>query len=270
MKYSGGGMNFFLKKGAKVRLIRTVAIGSALGFQDVKQAYRRSAIGPFWLTLGMAVQVAAIGLVFGLIFGSPLEEFLPYIATSLVIWSFISSSIVDGSMSFVVSEAIIRQLSLGNWVHIFRSLWKHFLTFSHNLVIIPVVFFIFLKEPSWNLLLLLPASLVTMAFLFSTSFCLALVTTRYRDMQQITTSVLTVVFYVTPVIWQPSLIPTGTAYLLLGLNPFYHFLQIIRLPILGQAPTFENWALAISMTLAAGGVAFLAAKKYKNRLAYWV
>jgi lipopolysaccharide transport system permease protein len=89
-------------------------------------------------------------------------------------------------------------------------------------------------------------------------------------MQQIVSSVMVVVFYVTPVIWQPSLIPGETAHLLLGLNPFYHFLQIIRLPILGQAPTFENWSLAILITLLTGLVAYLASKKFQNRLAYWV
>jgi ABC-type polysaccharide/polyol phosphate export permease len=89
-------------------------------------------------------------------------------------------------------------------------------------------------------------------------------------MQQITASIMTVMFYVTPIIWQPSLIPSGTAHLLLGLNPLYHFLQVIRLPILGESPTFENWALATLIALVSVLVAYLAANKYKNRLPYWV
>lgn len=218
----------------------------------------------------MSVQILAIGLVFGLIFGTPLNEFLPFLAASLMLWTFLSSSISDGAIAFVGGEAIIRQLPLPHAVQILRSLWKNILILSHNLVILPVVFLVFLKAPTWNLILFIPGFLLSITFLFSASYALALLTTRFRDMQQIIASVMTVVFYVTPVIWQPSLIPSGTAHLLLGLNPFYHFLQIVRLPILGEAPTFENWLLAILMTLVAALVAYLAARKYKNRLAYWV
>jgi lipopolysaccharide transport system permease protein len=74
----------------------------------------------------------------------------------------------------------------------------------------------------------------------------------------------------TPVIWQPSALPEGTAEWLLGLNPFYHYLEIMRSPILGQAPTAENWIIATAISLLAGAVAFLVSRKYKNRLAYWV
>ena len=251
-------------------LVMSVKVALLLGQKDVGQAYRRSALGAFWVTLGMAVQIVSIGLVFGLIFGTPLNEFLPFLAASLIIWSFISSSILEGSMAFVSGDAILRQLPMPHYVHVLRSVWKNILMLAHNIVIWPIVFLVFLKAPTWNMLLFFPGFLLTTAFLFSATYILALITTRFRDMQQIIASIMTVVFYVTPVIWQPSLIPSGTAHLLLGLNPFYHFLQIIRLPILGQAPTFENWALSIAMTLIAGFVAYLAAKKYKNRLAYWV
>jgi ABC-type polysaccharide/polyol phosphate export permease len=220
--------------------------------------------------MGMAVQVATIGLVFGLIFGSPLEEFLPFLAVSLILWSFISSSMSDGASAFITGEAIIRQLAMPQYVHVLRILWKNILMMAHNIVILPIVFLIFLKPPSLSLVLFVPGFLLTLAFLFSVAYLLGLITARYRDIQQIVASALIVIFYVTPVIWQPSLIPSGTAHLLLGLNPFYHFLQIIRLPILGQTPTFENWGLAIAMTLLAGLIAYFAAKKYKNRLAYWV
>jgi lipopolysaccharide transport system permease protein len=242
----------------------------SLGWQDVKQSYRRSAVGPFWLTLGMAVQILAIGLVFGLIFGTPLEEFLPFLAASLMLWTFLSASISDGAIAFIAGEAIIRQLPVPHAVQILRSLWKNILMLAHNVMILPVVFLVFLKAPTWNMVLFFPGFLLTIIFVFFASYALAFLTTRFRDMQQIIASVMTVVFYVTPVIWQPSLIPGGTAHLLLGLNPFYHFLQIVRLPILGQAPTFENWALALLMTVVAGVVAYSSARKYKNRLAYWV
>jgi lipopolysaccharide transport system permease protein len=249
---------------------RVRMISFSLGWQDLKQFYRRSSFGPFWLTIGMSVQIAAIGSVFGLVLKASMEDFLPFLAVSLILWSFLSGSILDGSGAFVAGEAIIRQLPLPSSIQTLRAIWKNLLMLSHNLLILPVVFLVFQKSATWNIFLVLPGLVVTSAFLVSASYILGLIASRYRDVQQIILSVMTVMFYVTPVLWQPSLIPSGTAHLLLGLNPLYHFLQIIRLPILGQAPTFENWALSISFTLISGLIAYLASKKYKDRLAYWV
>ena len=254
----------------RARTLEFHRLAFSLGWQDVKQSYRRSAIGPFWITIGMAVQILTIGLVFGLLFGAPLEEFLPFLATGLILWTFISSTISSGATSFIAGEAIVRQLPIPQYLHVMRVIWRDAIMLAHNVVIIPGVFLFFLRVPDWHLLLVIPGFLLTATFLYSTAYVIGLLTTRFRDIQQIVASIMTVIFYMTPVIWQPTALPEGTAELLLGLNPFYHFLEIMRSPILGQAPTTENWIIASSISLIAGAVAFLVARKYKNRLAYWV
>ena len=64
-----------------------------LGWQDVRQRYRRSALGPFWITIGMAVMIATIGIVFGQIFKTPLYDFFPFLAIGTILWSFMSTVI---------------------------------------------------------------------------------------------------------------------------------------------------------------------------------
>ena len=51
-----------------------------LGWQDIKQRYRRSMLGPFWLTISTAFMVASLGLVYSRIFGQAVAEYLPYLA----------------------------------------------------------------------------------------------------------------------------------------------------------------------------------------------
>jgi lipopolysaccharide transport system permease protein len=218
----------------------------------------------------MAAQIFAIGIVFGLIFKTPIQEFLPFLAVSLITWTFISGSIVDGSLAYVNSEAQIKQLRIQHYVFAIRSIWKNALMFCHHLVIIPVVFLIFFRAPNLAMLLALLGVLLTIAFLLSVTVVLAFINARYRDVQQILSSGMMMVFYITPVIWQPNLIPSGVAHLLLGLNPFYHFLQVIRLPLLGQTPTLENWLVSTFVTIGAAVIAYFVSKKLKDRLAYWV
>ena len=48
-----------------------------LGWQDIKQRYRRSIIGPFWLTLSTAIMVFALGFLYAAIFRQPLGDIFP-------------------------------------------------------------------------------------------------------------------------------------------------------------------------------------------------
>jgi ABC-type polysaccharide/polyol phosphate export permease len=90
-------------------------------------------------------------------------------------------------------------------------------------------------------------------------------------MPPIISSVTTIGFFFTPVMWSPDLLgDNDLAHLLLGLNPFYHWLQIVRLPILGQWPTAENWGLALLIAGIGWAVALLVYKKFRTMIAYWV
>jgi ABC-type polysaccharide/polyol phosphate export permease len=242
-----------------------------LGWQDVRQAYRRSALGPFWLTIGMAVQITTMGLVFGLIFKTELADYLPFLATSLIFWGLISSSISDGCTSFISSEAMIKQLNLPHYQYVIRTVWRNIISTGHNLVILPLVLIIFWNFPGWPLLIFIPGLLILIANISWVVWLLGIASARFRDMPPIVSSVMTIAFYLTPVMWYPELIGNNTlSHILLGLNPFYHWLQIVRLPVMGQWPTLENWGLA-SLSAGIGWLITIAVyKKYRDKIAYWV
>ena len=242
-----------------------------LGWQDVKQAYRRSSIGPFWITIGMAVQIATMGAVFGIIFKTQVSEYLPFLTISVILWGLISSSINEGCMAFISSEAMIKQLELPHQNYVLRVVWKNTVVACHNIVIAPIVFLIFWKTPSLALLAFLPGFLILILNIVWVVWVLALISARYRDFPLIISSAVTVAFYITPVMWYPKLIENNSlAHLLLGLNPIYHWLQIVRLPIIGQWPTWENWGLALLSAGIGWAVTLVAYKKYRSMIAYWV
>ena len=53
---------------------------------DIKQRFRRSILGPFWLTRSMGIMVAALGFVFSKLFNQEIIIFIPYLATGLIFW----------------------------------------------------------------------------------------------------------------------------------------------------------------------------------------
>ena len=257
-------------KGFMNKDFRYTRLGAMLGWQDVRQAYRRSAIGPFWITGGMAVQIGSMGLVFAVIFKIPVQEYLPFLATSIILWGFLSGVINEGCLSFITAEGIIKQLRIPFFVHITRTLWKQLTTLAHNLVILPFVFVIVWHGVSWAAMLFIPGLMLLTINLAWIAFLLAMLSARFRDIPQVVTSVMTILYFVSPVMWQPSLIPPGAAHLLLGLNPMYHLLQIVRLPLLGQLPTAENWLLSFVFAVIGWVGVYFAHRKFKTQIAYWV
>lgn len=245
-------------------------LAGLLGWQDLRQAYRRSALGPFWITAGMAVQISTMGLVFSLIFKANSDEYVPFLAVSVIVWGFLSLTITESSLSLINAEQVIKQLNISLYVHVFRTIWKNILAFGHNIVILPIVFLVFFPPINMGILLAVPAFLIVIINLGWLALVLAMLCARYRDMPPIINSVLTIAFYLTPVMWMPKLLPEGIAHLLLGLNPMYHLLQIIRLPLLGQFPTLENWVLSSALAAFGWIATWLIYSKFKSQIAYWV
>ena len=241
-----------------------------LGWQDVLQRYRRSVLGPFWLTISMGVMIGTIGIVFSQIFKADIEEFIPFLALGIIIWTFALSLITEGCAGFIAAEGIIKQLPIPLFVHILRLVWRNVLILGHNLVIFPLVLLVVGKPLTWVALLSIPGFLLLLFNLVWVALVLSILCARYRDMPQIVGSVLQVFFYLTPIMWMPSMIPERASLFLLDLNPFYHLLEIVRAPFLGQVPSSLNWGVSLSLGVIGWAVALMFYGKYKRRIAYWL
>lgn len=250
--------------------IKRLSLVGVLGWQDVRARYRRSALGPFWITLSMGVMIGTIGIVFGQIFQSPMQEFLPFLTIGMVLWTFIASVVNEGASGFIHAEAIIKQLPIPLFVHIMRMIWRNILILGHNLVIFPIVLLVVGKPLGWTALLSVPGLLLDIVNLSWMVLILAIVCARYRDLPQMVNSVLQVIFYLTPIMWLPTLLPARAGVYLLDWNPMYHMLQIARSPLLGQLPSMTNWLVSAGMAVGGWTVALLVFARYKRRIAYWL
>ena len=241
-----------------------------LGWQDVRQRYRRSSLGPFWLTISMGIMIGTIGLVFGQIFDSPLKEFLPFLAAGMIFWGFVASVLSEGCVAFITAEAVIKQLPIPLFVHILRVIWRNILVLGHNLVILPLVLLAVGKSVGWDALMSIPGFLVLTANMTWMALVLGVICARYRDLPQIVANVLQIVFYLTPVMWLPSLLPKRSAAYLLDMNPAYHLLEIVRAPLLGGHASNLSWVVSIMLGLAGWVFAIFIYGRYKRRIAYWL
>ena len=246
------------------------SIAGILGWHDVRQRYRRSVFGMLWHTLNTGIMIGTIALVFGQIFRAPLQEFLPFLSVGLIFWGFISSVISEGCVGFISAESIIRQQPIPFFVHILRILWRNTLILAHNIVIFPLVLLGVGKSLTWTAILCLPGYLVLTVNLAWAALFASVVCARYRDLTPIVANALQVIFYLTPIMWLPSLLTErGSTFLISG-NPLHHLLELVRAPLLGQTPSSVDWAVGLVMAVLGWSVTLELFGRYRGRIAYWL
>lgn len=244
------------------------ALWTTIGLHDIRQRYRRSVIGPFWITISTGIMIGALGLLYSQIFKVDITEYLPYLAAGFFAWGLISSLVIEGCQSFNSSDYLIKQLSAPLSIYVYRVVWSNLLTAAHNIWIFVIVALWFKVEVGWTTVLALPALALILINGLWAGLLLGLLSARFRDIPMIVGSVVQVMFFITPIFWKPDMLP-GRSFLL-DANPFYHFVEIVRAPMLGQLPAFENWLAALLVTAIGWFAALTVYTAYRWRLAYWV
>ena len=239
-----------------------------LGWHDIRKRYRRSVLGPFWLTLSMAVLVGSLGLVYGTLFQLDLQGYLPFLSVSLATWTLIAAILNEGCLSFVELEPLIKNVRIPMSVHVLRILWRNLIIYAHNIVIFAVVAIIFGVWPgAVAFLAFLGVGLLAVNALWI-MLLLGMICTRFRDVPLIIASVIQLLFFVTPVMWKPELM--GERQGLVVLNPLYHIMDLIRAPLLGSAPDWTSWVVGILVAAAGWTLTFLCYARFLKRIAYWL
>ena len=239
-----------------------------LGWQDIRLRYRRSLLGPFWLTASMGVLVAGLAFLYGSLLAVDIAIYLPYMALGFILWGLISNMISDGCTLFINAERIIKQVDLPLSLHLYRLLWRSLIVFCHDLVIFVVIAIIFGIWPGWAGLLAIPGLALLCLNGFWMALTLAVLSARFRDVPPICASVVRIAFFITPVIWMAEQLPDRAV--ILSANPFYHCLEVVRAPMLGQTPALESWLVVLGFA-AGGWMLMLALFSYKRaRVAYWI
>lgn len=241
-----------------------------LGWQDIKQRYRRSVLGPLWISISMAVVATAMGILYGTLFGEPVPTFLPYVATGLLIWYFINGCILEGSEVFIANEGLIRFLPAPLSLHVYRLVWRQTLFFAHNLVVWAALMVIFPRALGWQVLLALPAFALLVLNGAWIAVLAGIVATRFRDIPPIIASLAQLLFFMTPIVWSYERLRGLPLAAYIELNPVLHFVEIIRAPLLGDPVVGRHWVVVGAITVVGIAVALVALRNYRSRVAYWV
>ena len=239
-----------------------------MAVQDIRLRYRRSMIGPWWVTISTGVMVMMLGFLWSHIFGSDLENYLPFFAVGFVLWGWMSGQIGDAAGGFFQFGGTIKQVSLPLPIFILRLNLRQCIVLLHNSIIIAAVLLFVGKGFTLTSLMAVPNLILIQLNLTLLSIVISIFCTRYQDMTQVVNVGTQIVFFFTPILWQVETLKNRTY--LAECNPVYHWIEMIRAPLLGHLPTLNDylWSGASLVVLF-----FLAAHylgRYRSRIAFWL
>ncbi len=240
-----------------------------LAWLEIKQRYSRSMIGPFWITLSMAIMIGAMGPLYGALFGRNVPSYIQHLAVSLIMWNFISTCVNEAGSVFIVAENYIKQVALPLPVYVFKLISKNFLILSHNAVIGIVVLMIVPPQNFQNIFLFPIGLMLVMGNLCWFVLLVGMLSARFRDFPQLVTNIMQVLFFLSPILWTADMLPDDRRYLA-EFNPIYHLIEVVRSPLLGYATPTLSWALCIGFLFTGGVGSFLIYARYRARIPYWL
>jgi lipopolysaccharide transport system permease protein len=244
-------------------------ISHLIGVRDLRHRYARSKLGQVWLMVSTGVMIGALSVVWSLLWRQPIHELMPFIGVGLIIWNYLSQVLLDSTSIFIVQGHLYRNQRMNFSVLIYSVIYKNTIMLAHSLIVI-VVLIVALDVPvNLNLLQLVPAFGLAWIGMIWLGYIVAMICVRFRDVIQVIGTWLTVLFYITPVMWKPEFLPREY-HLIIELNPFAQFLEILRNPLLGQPVSSYAWLCTTIVALGGGVMALAVIGRYQRRIIFWI
>jgi lipopolysaccharide transport system permease protein len=239
-----------------------------LAWQDIKQRYRRSTLGPVWLTLSFGIQMLTMGVLSSFLFGSSLERSLPYVCAGMLLWFLITQMINDGANLFVSTARYITQIKCPLTLFLMQAIWRNLIVAAHNATIYLVVAALLVVIPGPGILLLPLGLVLVIICLAWVALVSAVVSARYRDVPVMIQNILNILFWFTPLMYFPEQL--GSKRFLADFNPFTHMIALVRAPLLGGAPSLNDWLAVLALTVFGWAGTFLFFARFRARVVYWL
>ena len=230
--------------------------------------YRRALLGPFWLATSTLATAIGLTLVFGVILGGDWRTSFPFVLSGLMSWGIVGGVIGSGAGVFIVAGGLMQTRPFPLTFHVWLHLARTGIDFAHQIIAFWIVMALvrLFPLPHWHLLFALPLVFLTN---FSLIVPIAMISTRYRDINYMVGFVMGVAFLLTPVFWRRAALPDSRSWIV-DLNPLAHMLEILRQPLLGHPAALEHWR-GVLLTLAGGSVlTVLSLMLYRRRVVFWL
>lgn len=252
-----------------IKVIKDYDVWTEIAFSQIRTRYARTIIGPLWELIGLVVLLVPMSLLWSNLWTAPKSDFFIYLFTGYSIFRFISVTIGDASTNFMNSySAIIKNINIHPLVCILSLCFRNFIYFFHIIIFIFIIsFFFHLKI---NFILLSFFLLCLFLTIINVSTFVAFLCCRYRDLSNLISLCMTLIFFFTPIIWDVKQLPVQYKILLIEPNILYHYIEFFRSSLINGNVNRLSFLIVIIFTFLSSLLNLYIFKKFKKRLVLWM
>jgi ABC-type polysaccharide/polyol phosphate export permease len=226
-------------------LIRLLVIG------QLKQRYRRSALGLAWALIGPLVHTAVLSIAFTALFRDQLPHYPVYVLVGLVAWNFFAQTSSQGIEAAVSGSGLLQRVYLPRSVFVVAALGGGLVNLAIALVALLGVAAAS-GAPLHLTWLLLPAAVALLAiFTLGVTLLAATLAVYVGDVAHLYQLMVQALFFLTPVAYPAEIVPDSFAWVV-ALSPVSLMIALFRdLLYLGRVPEAGTWLAALAVALGA-------------------
>ena len=251
-------------------LIRFRNLVGHLVAKELKVRYRGSVLGFFWTFLNPLMLLSVYALVFSVYMRIDMPGYAAFMFTGLLPWIWVHQSLIYGTNSITESESLVTKVTFPLQV---MPTVKVAAALINYLLGLPVLFFFLIIKgvyPSWSLLFLPLVLLAAWIFVWGLALLLATANVFFRDVQYIMANLLTLWFFVTPILYPLEKVPAAYRFLI-RLNPLTLLMSAFQdIFFHRRPPDWSSLGLLFLMGLVVAWVGMAVFDRYKESFAEMV
>ena len=241
----------------------------ALSRQTIKISYRRTTLGPIWITIQQLAFIIGIGVLYSQLFKVKSGDLVPLVAFGISFWGLLTSCINGASSNFIQQSQAITSSTLPISFYVFSTVSQQLLTFFHSAIVLIPFAFIFGTSPRLICLVTIPIAITVAAInAFALGLWLGPLSARYRDISASIPIILQLAMFLSPIFWAPSLLADRDW--IVNYNPIAWMIETFRSPILGGPVQGELWIKLAVFTVANLVLGAAVLGRVRNKISYWI
>jgi ABC-type polysaccharide/polyol phosphate export permease len=199
-------------------VFRYRSLVNSLILRELKARYRGSVLGFLWTFLNPLLLLGVYALVFNVYFRIQMEHYAGFMFSGLLPWIWFSSSLIEGTNAITSGGSLITKVLFPGQLLPLVKVGSNLMNFLLSLPILFVFLGFMGIFPDWNLCWLPLMLLIHFVFISGLVLILATLNVFLRDIQHILANLLTLWFFLTPILYPLSQVP-GSFKKFVLLNP---------------------------------------------------
>ena len=195
--------------------------------RDIKIKYRRSVLGVLWTLLNPLLMMVVLSVVYSNLFKFDIENFPLYLLSGQVIFNFYSDATTNSMTAILNSASLIKKIYVPKYLFVLSRICSSVINFLAAFLAMIIVMLALRVDFHYTVFLAFVPVLLLIIFSLGIGLILSAITVKFRDVMHLYSVFVTVLMYLTPVIYPMSILP-GWLAMIVNANPLTNYLTMFR------------------------------------------